>query len=144
MPHSTADYVSLLLSLRSLLGARCTRRLPDRPGQQLGRTCPRVTRLEFAHLLPTKLKGEGRGARQRCLDILRNPHAYGLVCRTCHRRLDAKTISPTLIPSIAMVARLKSVALPGPGALAATLTEEQIMQAAAEMSRYSARHYGPK
>lgn len=44
--------------------------------------------MEFAHLAPTGLQGRGRGLRARVLDIERNPQAYALLCRHCHKGLD--------------------------------------------------------
>ena len=104
MPIRTYEYVRKLLSLRSLLGGKCTRTLP--------RPCPRSSRLEFVHLGETKLNGRGRGARQRYLDILRHPTMYGLACRTCHRRLDSGGLGVGSVPSIAAVAAAKGMELP--------------------------------
>ena len=44
--------------------------------------------LQFAHLRPTGLNGEGRGSNHRILDILRNPDCYVLLCPDCHFLLD--------------------------------------------------------
>ena len=44
--------------------------------------------LEFAHIKPTGLSGEGRGKQQRVLDVRRNPESYRLLCGTCHNVLD--------------------------------------------------------
>jgi hypothetical protein len=46
------------------------------------------TRLEFAHVAPTKLKGRGRGKYHRLRDVLKHPEAYKLLCRPCHMDLD--------------------------------------------------------
>lgn len=47
------------------------------------------TQLEFAHVKATRLYGPGRGQKHRYLDIRRNPHAYVLMCRPCHKAFDA-------------------------------------------------------
>lgn len=49
--------------------------------------CPSEYRLEFAHIKPTELKGEGRGRKERYYDILNNPDSYILLCQLCHRGL---------------------------------------------------------
>lgn len=41
--------------------------------------------LQFAHLKPTTLKGEGRGLDRRYRDILRHPDCYARLCANCHR-----------------------------------------------------------
>lgn len=52
--------------------------------------CPSVyVKLEWAHLRPTGLRGEGRGSNHRALDIKRHPERYVLLCVPCHRGLDA-------------------------------------------------------
>lgn len=51
--------------------------------------CGSTKQLEFAHTKPTGLQGMGRGFNERVLDVLRNPDAYRLLCRSCHMRLDA-------------------------------------------------------
>lgn len=45
--------------------------------------------LQFAHLRPTGVVGRGRGSSVRARDIRRNPSAYALLCRECHRAFDA-------------------------------------------------------
>lgn len=46
--------------------------------------------LEFAHLAPTGLKGEGRGKQARMLDIRKQPEKYKLLCMACHDQLDGR------------------------------------------------------
>ena len=46
--------------------------------------------LEFAHIRPTGLNGKGRGYNERVLDVLRNPDAYRLLCKRCHKRFDSR------------------------------------------------------
>lgn len=51
-----------------------------------GKTVPE--KLEFAHIKPTKLNGEGRGLNRHYNDIKKNPSHYVLVCKRCHRTID--------------------------------------------------------
>jgi hypothetical protein len=44
--------------------------------------------LEFAHIKPTKLSGEGRGQKVRYYDIKNNPDCYVLMTTNCHREFD--------------------------------------------------------
>lgn len=44
--------------------------------------------LEFAHVKPTKLSGQGRGFYARYRDVLKNPDCYRLMCCDCHKRFD--------------------------------------------------------
>lgn len=50
--------------------------------------CGSTENLEFAHLKPTDLKGEGRGKPNRYYDIKNNPECYGLMCDKCHKEYD--------------------------------------------------------
>lgn len=43
--------------------------------------CGSIKNLEFAHLKPTKLKGIGRGRKERYYDVLKNPDCYVLTCK---------------------------------------------------------------
>lgn len=52
--------------------------------------CGRTDHLEFAHLQETGLKGRGRGRKERYYDVVKNPDAYVLLDKGCHRRLDAQ------------------------------------------------------
>ncbi len=52
--------------------------------------CGSVDRLEFAHLQKTEVKGRGRGRKERYYDVLKNPFAYILLCKICHRRFDVE------------------------------------------------------
>ena len=36
----------------------------------------------------------GRGRKERYLDVRRNPRAYVLLCRRCHRLYDMKLLRP--------------------------------------------------
>lgn len=50
--------------------------------------CSITYMLEFAHLAPTKLRGENRGSKHRLLDIQRNKNKYTLLCTWCHSKMD--------------------------------------------------------
>lgn len=43
-------------------------------------------KLEFHHLKPTGLNGEGRGFDNRIRDIVKHPDSYILLCRKCHEK----------------------------------------------------------
>lgn len=43
--------------------------------------CDSTINLEFAHRIPTKLNGKGRGKYDRIRDIFQNPNSYRLTCR---------------------------------------------------------------
>lgn len=47
--------------------------------------CDSKENLEFHHQFETKLKGRGRGLPNRASDIRKNPLAYLLLCRPCHK-----------------------------------------------------------
>jgi hypothetical protein len=51
--------------------------------------CESTKKLQFAHVLPTKLSGCGRGSFERVIDVLLNPDAYILLCDKCHVKFDA-------------------------------------------------------
>lgn len=44
--------------------------------------------LEFAHISPTKLNGEGRGQWHRAMDAYNNMDKYALLCKKCHTKFD--------------------------------------------------------
>lgn len=44
--------------------------------------------LEFAHLVPTKRIGLGRGKKAQYYDIKNHPDAYMLLCKRCHKKID--------------------------------------------------------
>lgn len=44
-------------------------------------------KLEFHHIKPTGLNGQGRGFDNRIKDILANPDSYILLCRKCHEKM---------------------------------------------------------
>ena len=44
--------------------------------------------LQFAHLLPTRCVGMGRGIRKRYHDIKKNTGKYELLCKECHHSMD--------------------------------------------------------
>lgn len=73
-------------ALRALFGGRC-KRCDARDSGQAYWNGPRKP-LEFAHVKPTGLCGQGRGLRTRFRDILRNPDCYELLCAKCHRKMD--------------------------------------------------------
>lgn len=49
-----------------------------------------IDKLQFAHIKPTKLNGEGRGIRHRYYDIKRNPDSYYLTCKSNHDKIDGR------------------------------------------------------
>jgi hypothetical protein len=46
------------------------------------------TKLEFAHIFPTRLKGRGRGRKERIYDVSKNPDCYALVCSYHNGQID--------------------------------------------------------
>lgn len=48
----------------------------------------RHRKLEAAHLVPTNLKGAGRGSHRRYLDILKHPSHYLWMGKKCHHLFD--------------------------------------------------------
>lgn len=50
--------------------------------------CEKSSKLEFAHLEPTKCTGKGRGQNERLKDIEDHPNHYTLLCREHHRGYD--------------------------------------------------------
>lgn len=44
--------------------------------------------IQAAHVLPTKLKGAGRGLDRRYRDVIANPDSYRPMCKRCHRIFD--------------------------------------------------------
>ena len=44
-------------------------------------------KLEFHHLKPTGLNGEGRGYDNRIRDIVNNGEKYITLCRECHEKI---------------------------------------------------------
>lgn len=65
-------------ALRQMHGGQCT-----------WPTCRARNELEFAHVQPTHLNGEGRGRAERYYDILHYPEAYRLLCRAHHTIYDS-------------------------------------------------------
>jgi len=53
-------------------------------------SCAGTEELEFAHVKPTGLKGNGRGKFHRYYDVLRHRRSYILLCMTCHDELDGR------------------------------------------------------
>lgn len=47
-----------------------------------------MEKLEFAHIFETKLKGQGRGRKERIYDVSKNPGAFAYVCKYHHGLLD--------------------------------------------------------
>src|SRR6185369_10379450 len=66
-----------MTKLREARGNRCRR-------------CRARSRLEFAHIKETALKGRGRGQMHRYCDIKKNPDCYELLCYECHREFDRR------------------------------------------------------
>ena len=46
------------------------------------------SKLEFAHIKPTKVSGYGRGSNRRILDVMKNKDKYRLMCNLCHDAFD--------------------------------------------------------
>lgn len=74
--------------LRAHFGGRCERCGANDSGVAYWNGPRRP--LEFAHVKPTGLCGQGRGLKNRFLDVLRNPDCYRLLCSRCHRLLDMR------------------------------------------------------
>ncbi len=68
---------------------RLERRLLAQRGNECQK-CGSKDWLEWAHLEPTGLKGEGRGKRRRLLDVKRNPTRHALLCKLDHAELDGR------------------------------------------------------
>jgi hypothetical protein len=49
--------------------------------------------LEFAHIQETKLKGKGRGRKERIWDVIKNPWCYMLMCKDCHKWFDKSELT---------------------------------------------------
>ena len=88
------DYVSEELKKRSDPNARQRtrrKREMDELRNQFGgkcKNCGSKKKLEFAHILPTKLCGRNsRGSGERYFDIKNNPSSYVLLCSICHKRI---------------------------------------------------------
>jgi hypothetical protein len=83
----------LLAELTAGRGRRIERRnvqlLRDERGNRCRRCGSRV-KLEFAHVQATALQGRSRGSIHRYYDIKKNPGAYELLCRDCHRDFDKR------------------------------------------------------
>jgi hypothetical protein len=73
--------VSKMTSRQALWAREWRMRLLQQFGNKCN-FCDQRTFLEFAHIKPTKLKGEGRGMTNRIKDIRDNPDSYML---TCHK-----------------------------------------------------------
>ena len=53
-------------------------------------TCEETIELQFAHIKPTELSGNGRGSYKRLQDIRNHPKCYKLLCDIHHRRYDGR------------------------------------------------------
>jgi hypothetical protein len=53
--------------------------------------CGSTINLQFAHIRPTKINGQGRGRITRYYDIKNNLLKYELLCEECHTAYDSKT-----------------------------------------------------
>ena len=72
--------------------ARWAKKLRQKLIKEFGgkcRQCNSTDRLEFAHIKPTVLNGEGRGLSNRMRDVRDNPKSYALMCRDCHLIFDS-------------------------------------------------------
>lgn len=70
---------------------RMVRRMKRRAIALIGKVCAicgTTSKLEFAHLMPTGLNGEGRGQYWRYRDVLEFPECYARLCEGCHARFD--------------------------------------------------------
>lgn len=70
--------------LLDALGGYCGANAPDGVGCGANGRTP----LEFAHLKPTGLNGQGRGHDRRLKDVRENPGSYCLLCHPCHVAFD--------------------------------------------------------
>lgn len=63
--------------------------------------CETNEQIEAAHVVPTGLKGEGRGLDRRYRDVLKHPDCYRPMCKRCHRTFDklARLIRAELEPA---------------------------------------------
>lgn len=50
--------------------------------------CGSTENVEFAHIKPTKLRGKGRGRKERYYDLIRHPESYRPLCSKHHREYD--------------------------------------------------------
>lgn len=50
--------------------------------------CGSTVQLELAHVRHTDINGRSRGSFYRARDAMKNPGAYTLLCRPCHRKFD--------------------------------------------------------
>lgn len=50
--------------------------------------CGSTIKLEFHHVVPTKVKGYSRGSFIRLKDVKNNGSCYILLCHSCHKELD--------------------------------------------------------
>ena len=53
--------------------------------------CTSTINLQFAHIKPTKLNGEGRLTDARNKDVTDHPDCYKLLCLNCHIKMDVKS-----------------------------------------------------
>lgn len=63
--------------------------LRDQRGNKCS-SCGLSESLEFHHISPTGLSGEGRGFYQRVKDISAHPDSYVLLCKDCHDDMHKK------------------------------------------------------
>jgi len=75
MNRANKWYKQKMKSLRAGRGSACE-------------SCGSTLRLEWAHVKPTGLKGQGRGFNSRVRDIINYPESYKLLCKVCHYNLD--------------------------------------------------------
>lgn len=75
---------------RATVWARAKRRqeIARRGGQC--EICGTQVRLQFAHVEPTGVNGDGRGSVARIQDVLRHPQSYRLLCVDCHAVVDTR------------------------------------------------------
>lgn len=74
---------------RRYVETRSIQELRDARGDRC-RRCGSRSKLEFAHVKETSVRGRGRGQMVRYCDIKRNPGSYELLCWHCHHEFDRK------------------------------------------------------
>ncbi len=54
--------------------------------------CGQKQKLQFHHIKPTSLNGDGRGSNHRYYDIVKHPEAYIPLCYFCHKKVTSGDI----------------------------------------------------
>ena len=67
-----------IIELRELMGGKCA-----------NPRCPNSSDdLQFAHVKRTKVRGWGRGRKERYYDVVKHPDCYILLTKYCHKLFD--------------------------------------------------------